>query len=73
MSRPIEKENVYDGSYVVKKSRKHNILAFILCVLIAFTIWLYATNKDIEKEKDLKDNIADATQTAEVADSASEG
>lgn len=73
MARSVEKENVYDGSYVVKKSRKHNILAFILCVLIAFTIWLYATNKNSEEEKELKDNITDATQTAEVSESASEG
>lgn len=73
MARSVEKENVYDGSYVVKKSRKHNILAFILCVLVAFTIWLYATNEESEEEKELKDNIADATQVAEVSDSASEG
>lgn len=31
-----------DGSYVVKKSRKSSILAFILCLLIAFVIWAYA-------------------------------
>ena len=72
MARSVEKENVYDGSYVVKKSRKHNILAFILCVLVAFTLWLDATNKNSE-EKELKDNIADTAQTAEVSDSASEG
>ena len=72
MARSVEKENVYDGSYVVKKSRKHKKLAFVLCVLVAFTIWLYATNKNSE-EKELKDNIADTAQTAEVSDSASEG
>ena len=72
MARSVEKENVYDGSYVVKKSRKHNILAFILCVLVAFTLWLYATNKNSE-EKELKDNMADTAQTAESVTSASEG
>ena len=30
-----------DGTYVVKKSRKSNILAFILCLLVAFVIWAY--------------------------------
>lgn len=31
-----------DGSYVVKKSRRSNILAFIACLLIAFIIWAIA-------------------------------
>ena len=30
-----------EGNYVVKKSRKSNILAFILCLLVAFVIWAY--------------------------------
>ncbi len=33
-----------DGTYVVKKSRKSNILAFILCLLVAFVIWAYAAS-----------------------------
>lgn len=33
-----------DGSYVVKKSRKLNILAFILCVAASFFIWIYVMN-----------------------------
>ncbi len=32
-----------DGTYVVKKSKKSSILAFILCLLAAFVIWAYAT------------------------------
>lgn len=32
-----------DGTYVVKKSKKAGILAFVLCLLIAFVIWAYAT------------------------------
>ena len=31
-----------DGTYVVKKSRKSSVLAFIVCVLIAFVVWAYA-------------------------------
>ncbi len=31
-----------DGSYVVKKSRKSSIFAFIICFLIAFVIWAYS-------------------------------
>ncbi|MBE6577127.1 MAG: hypothetical protein E7653_03210 [Ruminococcaceae bacterium] len=30
-----------DGSYVVKKSKKSSIFAFIICFLIAFVIWAY--------------------------------
>ena len=33
-----------DSSYVVKKSKKVNIFAFILCVIAAFFIWVYAMN-----------------------------
>ncbi len=40
--RAYGSEEHNDGSYVVKKSRKSNILAFIACVLIAFVVWAYA-------------------------------
>lgn len=40
-----------DGSYVVKKSKKTNVLAFILCLLIAFVIWAYADATDKEKKE----------------------
>lgn len=33
-----------DGEYVVKKSKKLNIIAFILCVLASFSLWLYVVN-----------------------------
>ncbi len=39
-----------DGTYVVPKNRKKNILAFILCVLVALLIWIYASNKE-DKER----------------------
>ena len=46
MSKKKEKDHGYDdGSYVIKKNRKFSFLAFILCLLIAFAIWIYATNK----------------------------
>ena len=62
MSKTVEKENFYeDGNYVVKKTRKHSILAFIVCVLVAFTIWLYATNKD--NERIAKDNSETVVNT----------
>ena len=47
-----------DGSYIVKKSRKSNILAFILCVLIAFVIWAYAVNKEQKIAEETADNVS---------------
>jgi len=46
MSKKKEKDHSYDdGSYMIKKNRKFSFFAFILCMLIAFSIWVYATNK----------------------------
>lgn len=48
-----------DGAYIIKKNPKMNIVAFILCVLIATIIWLYATNtdqKEREEERTEKDS-----------------
>ena len=43
MARNKKKEQGYDdGSFVVKKKRKFDIFAFIVCVLIAFVIWVCA-------------------------------
>ena len=33
-----------DGAYVVKKSKKLNIIAFVMCLLVSFSIWLYVMN-----------------------------
>ena len=47
MSKKKEKETGYDdGSYVIKTSRKSSIFAFVLCLLIACIIWLFAANKE---------------------------
>ena len=58
MSKKKEKDHGYDdGSYVIKKNRKFSFLAFILCMLIAFAIWVYATNtelRSIEEEESTK-------------------
>ena len=41
------------GNYVAKKNRKLNIFAFILCLLIAFVAWLYASNLEARPKADL--------------------
>ncbi len=66
MSKKKEKEHGYDdGSYVIKKSRKSSIFAFILCLLVAFFIWLYATNKEQQRiaEEEGTDKEALYTET----------
>ena len=46
MSKKKENAHGYDdGSYVAPKRRKFSFFAFILCMLIAFSVWVYATNK----------------------------
>ena len=63
------KENIYDdGSYVIKKSRKHSVFAFTVCLLVAFAIWLYATNKERDQRlEELPNESAEAqTQSAEL-------
>ncbi len=57
-----------DGTYVVKKSRKSSILAFILCFLLAVVIWSYAEaeeKRQEEKEKQNQQQIADIVETAD--------
>ena len=53
-----------DGAYVVKKNGKMNIVAFILCVLVAMIIWLYATNTEAkERDGEKADGVSSVAQT----------
>ena len=50
MLKKKDKENVYDdGSYVISKKRGFSFVAFILCILIAFSVWLFAENRERER------------------------
>jgi YbbR domain-containing protein len=33
-----------DGTYIVKKNKRMNVLAFVGCVVLAFVIWIYVMN-----------------------------
>ena len=46
-----------DGSYVVKKTKKSSILAFVFCVLLAVVIWAYA-EADEKRDNAASDNDA---------------
>ncbi len=54
-----------DGTYVVKKSRKSSILAFIVCLLLAFVIWAYAEATDKQKQQAMEEIIDKAAETAQ--------
>ncbi len=64
----VDKENIYDdGTYVVHKSRKKSILMFVVCLLIAFVIWIYVSNKErhemLENEtSSSSDNVSESVQ-----------
>ena len=64
MSKRKQDEKIHDdGTYVVKKTRKGSMIAFVLCALIALIIWLYATNderKTAELEQ-LPTTVAEST------------
>lgn len=65
MSKRKQTQSARDeASYGAKKNKKFNIFAFILCVLIAFVIWLYASN--LEDNKDAT-NVTNTTQAAVIA------
>ena len=73
MSKKKEKELGYDdGSYLLPKRRKFSIFAFILCLLVAIVIWLYATNKQLlVKEGDTPQTDSLYSETAVDVPSAS--
>ncbi len=68
MAKQKQNEHVEnDGTYVVPKNRKKNILAFILCVLVALLIWIYASNME-DKEKLENGEDSSAVAVTDVSD-----
>ena len=57
-----------DGSYVVKKSKKSNIFAFIVCIIIAFIIWMYSVSVDLNEQKKANANLTPGTNTVETTE-----
>lgn len=68
------KENVHDdGTYVIKKNRKGSIIAFIICVLIAVAIWIYARNAEIKEEAEQMPPPVGEQQSEQLPPPAAEG
>ena len=59
-----------DGSYVVKKSRKSNVFAFILCVIIAFIIWMYCVSVELNDQKKANANLVPESHATETTGAA---
>lgn len=47
------------GQHPQKKKRKGNVISFILCLLIAVAIWLYASS--VQEKKAEEENTPSAT------------
>ena len=62
-----KERSVQGGSYVVKKSRKLNVFAYVLCVLISLIIWLYVANRDVIRNNEFStgQNDTQASQQTE--------
>lgn len=62
-----KERTVQDGNYVVKKSRKLNVFAYVLCVLISLIIWLYVANRDVIRSNEFStgQNETQASQQTE--------
>ena len=58
MSKRKRNESSRDEeNYVAKKNRKFNIFAFILCLLISFVFWLYASNLEDENKQEAMGSV----------------
>ena len=44
MSKRENNEIREDGQVTVQKKRRHNLFSLIVCLLVAFIIWLYASS-----------------------------
>jgi cytosine/uracil/thiamine/allantoin permease len=64
--RELANENIENGEYKAKKHKKFNILAFIICMLVAVLIWCYAKGTAIKNGNisvdapSVTENVADA-------------
>ena len=55
-----------DGSYVIKKSRRSSVFAFILCVLIAIVVWAYADATETQRLEAESSSVAVPADTESV-------
>lgn len=57
MADKKNKRSILDGGDLVvknKKFKKSDIVAFAICLVAALMIWIYATNSEMNNEKELE-------------------
>ena len=55
-----------DGSYIVKKTgKKVSVLAFIVCALIALTIWVYVAGRDMKRDNQIEGDTDNSSYQSE--------
>ena len=56
IKKKIEDNKHDDGTYVVKRNRTESVIAFVVCLLIAMAIWVYAKNSEQMNTDNPSDN-----------------
>lgn len=59
-------EQMYDdGTYAVEEKKKFGLLAFVLCLVISFVIWIYVTNQEKKEMQETSEQQPNETAVAE--------
>ena len=66
MSKREYNEMREDGGAAPKKKRKHNLFSLIVCLLVAFVIWLYASSLEKKDEEAQLSNSASLPDCSEI-------
>ena len=66
MSKREYNEMREDGVATPKKKRKHNLFSLIVCLLVAFVIWLYASSLEKKNEEEQLSNSASLPDYSEI-------
>ena len=72
MSKRENNEIREDGMVTTKKKRKHNLFSLLVCLLVAFIIWLYASSLEVKDEEEQHTNTMELPRVSETVSSVSE-
>ena len=62
-NRNVKEKVQESGTHGEKKRSKGSVIAFVICVLIALAIWIYAKNTEIKNENAQAPALASVQQT----------
>lgn len=67
INQKIEDNKHDDGTYVIKRNRTESVIAFVVCLLIALAIWVYAKNSEqINADSGAQDGPANESAQTDV-------